>query len=328
MSPSSRNRHLSEFFSIPIQEISVRRSLPFSLFLYLTKNEHLLLWRASGDPIEKSEVLRLKESGVSNLWIPIPERQAHENWRETQTRRSRAMTPEGSLMRAVLGTSPNGMPQLTRARFCEEAGKTLLSRACRAKTPEEEQERDARMQLALLDALGFPSDPTSHSLQLLWSLSLSFSKPLHSVSVSMLAVILALGFKKNDSGWLARVAFAGLFKDCRAPKEALSTLLRASDLSQVMSWIEQSRLQIQTFETDEAILILALASAVEKVRAGAYDGKLKLRSEAFKIISESQTSGGLHRSLSLPNPEIIQPVIRWISEYSKFQLHAESKPAA
>lgn len=328
MSPPSRHRHLSDFFSIPIQEISSRRSLPFSLYLYLSKNEHLLLWRASGDPIEKSELLRLKESGVSNLWIPIPERKTHESWRETQTRRSRAMTPEGSLIRAVLGTSPHGMPQLTRARFCEEAGKTLLSRACRAKTSEEELERDARMQLALLDVLGFSNDPTSHSLQLLWSLSLSFSKPLHSVSVSMLAVILALGFKKNDSGWLAKVALAGLFKDCRAPKDALSTLLRASDLSQVMSWIEQSRVQTQSFERDEAILILALASAVEKVRDGAYDGKLKLRSEAFKIISESQTSSGLPRSLSLPNPEIIQPVIRWISEYSNFQLHAESKKAA
>jgi len=319
VSPSSRHRRLAEFFSIPTQDVNPRQSLPFSLFLYLQQNEHLLLWRASGDPIEKSELDRIQNSGFSKLWIPNPERHLYEHWKEAHRERSRAITPEGALIRAVLGSSSEGDSRLTRARFCEEAGRTLLSRCCRSKTLEEEQERDARMHFALLDALS-ATGALSSSLKSLWSLSLSFSKPIHSLGVSMMAVILGMGFKKSDPQWLATLALAALFKNSPHPKEALSHALDPSHLEPVLQWVQGSGDQNSSFETDDAISILRLASAVEAVRSGSYDQKPKLRSEAFKILAEPQSHSTTALVLNLPNPEFLSPALRWISEYSKFQL--------
>jgi hypothetical protein len=86
--------------------------------------------------------------------------------------------------------------------------------------------------------------------------------------------------------------------------------------------------QNSSFNADDAISILNLASAVETVRSGTYDQRPKLRSEAFKILAEPQKNSVPTSLLNLPNPEFLGPALRWISEYSKFQYQADQHHAA
>lgn len=64
-----RSKKVEDYFEIDISQIQPEREISFDIHLYFPQSAHLIIWRISGELIQKEFLEKYKSRGIGKLWV-------------------------------------------------------------------------------------------------------------------------------------------------------------------------------------------------------------------------------------------------------------------
>jgi HD-GYP domain-containing protein (c-di-GMP phosphodiesterase class II) len=233
MSSLLRSRDIKDYFEGDFAKIRAGEPVPFSMHLYFSGTNHVMLWRPAGEVIGEEFLGKYRDRGVTKFWILSSEKEA---WEKYVAGKIEAPPPAAKTETAVAAPVPKKAPPPPAPKTIE-AQKILASLKAPDKPAEKKSEEVAQVAQQVLKQMAQPAtaesqkpahdharkvvqevlsgalDQVSSVAEEIWRLSDVEPTFEHAVNVSTYSVLFALSFGRIDPALLADVALAGLLHD-------------------------------------------------------------------------------------------------------------------
>ncbi|HUP57865.1 MAG TPA: HD domain-containing phosphohydrolase [Bdellovibrionota bacterium] len=231
MSSLLRSRDIKDYFEGDFAKIRAGEPVPFSMHLYFSGTNHVMLWRPAGEVIGEEFLGKYRDRGVTKFWILRSEKKA---WDKYVAEKIEAPQPAAKTETVVAAPEPKAPPPPPRTI---EAQKILVSLKAPDKPVEKKSEEVAQVAQQVLKQMTQPTtaasqkpaqdharkvvqevlsgalDQVSSVAEEIWRLSDVEPTFEHAVNVSTYSVLFALSFGRIELALLADVALAGLLHD-------------------------------------------------------------------------------------------------------------------
>jgi len=239
----NETKDIQDFFSITLLDLTVNTTIPFTLYLYLEKNNHILTWKLSGEFISDVLLENAERKKINKIWIHKNEKQAFEKYKaennsseeaaddpellallesenidptpsplEQEETSTHSKTKEGEALREVIRTPE--IPEEEKKEILSQFGHELIQEALSAKNESDLKKSKIKAKFIVQDLLLESSMDSLRIAQELWKISDTFPDLTHSINVSTYAVVFAMAFGRIENEVLSDIALAGLLHDC------------------------------------------------------------------------------------------------------------------
>lgn len=337
-----------EYFKIPLEQIRPHERRTFPLFIYLERNDHLILRYWPEYEVTAEHLDRYREQGLKYLWCP---NQYTEEWQEylegaeeeepprSDTAAERELPKQkhediSEQVVQLLSDLVGGDPDEAAAALekCKEFAEEVTQEAIRARDTKEIYEN---------------------------ILAVSRSATEHSVTVSTLSVLFALGLGYVDSEVLADIAMGALLHDIGYLALPPTLFLKPEsqyDQEQHEAYHEHVKVALDLLDSNDVPItaparriilehherfdgkgypdgiaegqismlsqIVSFADYLAELISGRADGKARSPADAFDEILECQKEGGPDRRF---HPQVFSGLSLFV--LSAKEVYARKKPS-
>ncbi len=319
-----RSKSISDYFEISLSDIRRDQMLTFDVYLYFSRNNHILQWMKTGNTPTEAFLKHYTDRGLKKLWVYGEDRDEFERYRNP---------PKQSIDPASYISAINSSPNLDREQklqFIAEGAKSVLYESLQATTQEQQKEASQKALKAVKEIM--PSDLSASSqpevnneMIDLWNMCLADPDLEHASSVATSAVLFAMALELTDGEFLSDVALAGLLHDVglsQIPFTLASMPWQKMTEEMKREYSEHVRLGVRLVQNhipnvpsrvlaaiqshheaanaasdqtvQEIMQLVATADLLHSVSTGQYDGKMRTLPETL------ETAETLIQSESLP----------------------------
>ncbi len=280
---------INSFFSVDWPDLLPEKIISFQVFLFFSKSQHILLWKASGDLITGALIEQYKAKGLDKVWILKTEREAYLAYLHSHGHpvpdsaiapTPKPKTPEGALIAEVLKE-----PELTDAQkqaIVAAKAQQILQEVAQAKSEDQKQSINEKARDIVRDILQSANSEAKNLLDEILQLADVDPDITHAINVSTYSVIFAMAFGKISDDLICDIALAGLLHDVGMVKVPMHisqkpwNQMSAQDKKRYESHVEAGQALIQgigTNASERALMIMQQQH--EKFDGSGFPKKLK-----------------------------------------------------
>lgn len=349
--PENEARSISDYFPVKPTEFKVNIPLPVVVYLYFTRNHHILAWKNVDDILQEEEVKKVISSNMQNLYVHKDDRAF---WDEYCTTDMRRVPDEASLISMTM--SSDALNDTDRKIITQMAGLELVRNA--GEDTSRDQKRKLRSTSEVLIALQL--EEKTPGLSQIWKLAYTEPSHIHGRNVASLSMTFALALGKNDKEILSDLMVAALLHDLGwsyISANLVSHPIQSLDethlnqyyshvphtleiLNQVLpkasvrlkNLIQMHHEKFGPLKAKKIIhkypsliysQILALAEMVETVGSGLHDGKKRTLKETFQYLFEIEQAGNFPDYF---DPGVFLPIYQAIHNVDMVTVLQGAKP--
>ena len=344
-------RSISDFFAVKPADFKVSIPLPVVVYLFFTRNQHIMAWKNVDDSLSEEEVAKVIASNMQNLYVHKSDRAL---WEEYSTTDMRRVTDEAALISTTLNSKD--LNDIERNALTQLAGLELVRSA--GEDTSRDPKRNLRKTSEALIALQLAEK--SPALSQIWTLAHTDPSHIHGRNVASLCMSFALALGKNDKEILSDLMVAALLHDLGwsyLSANGVSHPLQSHDekqmnqyfshvphtleiLNQVLpkasvrlkNMIQLHHEKFGTLKASNSVnnypsliysQILALAEMVETVGSGLFDGKKRSLKETFIFLFAIEQAGNFPDCF---DPGVFLPIYQAIHNVEMATILQGAKP--
>lgn len=223
-----KSNNINDYFKIHLETLRDDIPLSFSVHLYFSHNDHIILWKRNGDMTDREFLDRNIEKGIRSLWIHRDDQEAYRIYlmREAdepvQSMKDFSLSDseipplayenaDGILMAEALASDE--IDDQTKKDILSAVSKDMLQELASAKSVEEHKKIQKKNNHVVHELIAQTLTESRKAAARFLELAVMEKDLEHALNVSTYTVIFSLAFGKLDPELLADLALGGLLHD-------------------------------------------------------------------------------------------------------------------